>query len=304
MRALVTGGTGFIGSNLVSELINQGHEVVITGTESEQQNHHAFRGKMLHHGLIGIDWEAIGKIDVLFHQAAINDTQCTDRKEIFRANVESSRKLFDYAITHGCKHIVFASSTATYGNERAPYVEGITRQSPINPYAESKVEMEKIALDLARKHPHVVFVGLRYCNVFGPGENQKGKRATMIYQLARQMITGNPRIFKNGEQKRDYIYVRDVVKANILASIAKESCIVNCGSGKAISFNDIIKELNILLGLDRRPIYIDNPYGSNYQIHTECDMSLAKEKLGFLPEYTFEQGLKDYFESGFLVSDY
>jgi ADP-L-glycero-D-manno-heptose 6-epimerase len=300
MRALVTGGTGFIGSNIALELVKEGYDVVITGNESEQKLPD-FKGKILQPSFIGIDWEEIGQIDVLFHEAAINDTQFQDRKEIFRVNVESSKKLFEYAIEHGCKHIVFATSTATYGNEPAPYVEGKTKQLPLNPYAESKVEMEKIAMDLAKKNPQVIFVGLRYCNVYGPRENHKGKRATMIYQLAQQMIKGDPEIFKDGEQKRDYIYVKDVVRANILAAKVKESCIVNCGSGKATNFNNIIKELNKVLGLDRKPRYIDNPYGSNYQNYTECDMTLAKKKIGFASEYSFEKGLKDYFDSGFLV---
>ena len=98
-----------------------------------------------------------------------------------------------------------------------------------------------------------------------------------------------------------FTYVKDVVTANILASKAKESCIVNCGSGKAISFNQIVEQLNFVLGLNRKPEYIDNPFEGAYQNYTECDMSLAKEKLGFVPEYTFEKGLMDYYHSGFLI---
>jgi ADP-L-glycero-D-manno-heptose 6-epimerase len=299
MKALVTGGTGFIGSNIALELMKQGYEVIITGNDTEQKLP-GFKGKILHPSFIGIDWDAIGHVDVLFHEAAINDTQFMDRKEMLRANFESSKKLFDHVIEHGCKHIVFATSTATYGNEPAPYIEGKTKQIPFNPYSESKIEMEKYAMELAKKHSDVVLVGLRYCNVYGPRENHKGKRSTMIYQLAQQMKTGNPRIFSMGEQKRDYIYVKDAVRANLLAAKAKESCIVNCGSGKATTFNDIIKELNKVMKLNRKPEYIDNPYGKNYQSYTECDMTLAKKNIGFVPEYSFEQGLKDYFESGFL----
>jgi len=300
MKALVTGGTGFIGSNIVIELINQGYDVIITGNESEQKIPN-FKGKILHPSFIGIDWDTIGKIDVLFHHAAINDTQFMDRTEMFRANVESSKKLFEYVIKNGCKHIVFATSTATYGNEPAPYIEGKTKQIHLNPYSESKIEMEKIAMDLAKNHPEVKIVGLRYCNVYGPRENHKGKRSTMIYQLAQQMLHSNPKIFKYGEQKRDYAYIKDVVTANLLAAKAKQSCIVNCGSGKTTTFNDIIKELNKVMGLNRKPEYIDNPYGTNYQNHTECDMKLAKELIGFTPEYSFEKGLQDYYDSGFLI---
>lgn len=303
MKALVTGGTGFIGSNIAIELMNQGYDVIITGNDTEQKIPN-FKGKLLQPSFIGIDWDAIGKIDVLFHEAAINDTQFMDKSEMFRANVKSSKKLFEYVIKHGCKHIVFATSTATYGNQPAPYIEGKTKQKPLNPYSESKIKMEKIAMKLAKKHPDVKIVGLRYCNVYGPRENHKGKRSTMIYQLAQQMLQGNPKIFTDGEQKRDYIYVKDVVKANLLASKSEKSCIVNCGSGKATTFNDIIKELNKVMGTNRQPEFIDNPYGINYQSYTECDMTLAKELIGFIPDYTFEKGLDDYYHSGFLIKKY
>src|SRR5258708_37049858 len=111
----------------------------------------------------------------------------------------------------------------------------------------------------------------------------------MIYQLAQQMKKGNPRLFRGGEQKREHIYVKDVVKANMCAMNAKEGCIVNCGYGKAVSFNDLVKIFNSVMGLNRAPEYFENPLGNRYQSYTECDMSLAKEKLGFAPEYDIEK---------------
>ncbi|MBI2508206.1 NAD-dependent epimerase/dehydratase family protein [Candidatus Woesearchaeota archaeon] len=299
MRTLVTGGTGFIGSNIALELIKQGHEVLITGNDSEGQ----VKGvkKYLQPSFVGLDFDSIGKIDILFHQAAINNTTNLDRTEMFRANVDSSKKLFEYVIKNGCKQIVYASSTAIYGNSPAPYKENETELDPLNPYAESKIALENVAKDLNEKHPEVIFVGLRYCNVYGPGENIKGKRATMIYQLAQQILKGSPKIFRHGEQKRDYIYVKDVVKANLLAAKAKESCVVNCGFGKATTFNDLIKILNEVLNLNRKTEYIENPYVGRYQDYTQCDMSLAKERLNFVPEFDIEKGIRDYYESGNLV---
>lgn len=299
MKILVTGGTGLIGSNVALELIKQGYDVIITGTDSERQ----IKGikKYLQSSFIGLDFDSIGKIDILFHQAAINDTTNMDKKEMFRANVDSSKTLFEHVIKKGCNKIVYASSTAIYGNSQAPYKENETKLNPLNPYAESKIALERVAKELNEKYFDVVFVGLRYCNVYGPGENFKGKRATMIYQLAQQMLKGNPKIFRDGEQKRDYIYVKDVIKANLLAAKAKESCVVNCGYGKAITFNDLIKILNNLLGTNRKPVYIDNPHIKKYQDYTECDMSLAKEKINFEPEFGIEKGIKDYYDSGFLV---
>ena len=300
MKCLVTGGTGFIGSNLAIALIEQGHEVILTGHTAEQKIP-GFKGKILYPSFIGIDWDAIGHVDVLFHQAAIADTTVLDLNEQIRANVESTKALFKYVVDHGCKHIVYASSTAVYGNEPAPYIESKTPHVPLNQYGISKMYQDEFTMAFAKQHPDVTIVGLRYCNVYGPREAHKGKMANIIYQFAQQMLTGNPRCFKSGEKKRDHIYIKDVVRANLLAAKATESCIVNCGAGVAVTFNEIIRILNKLMGTNRTPEYIDNPHAARFQVHTECDMNLAKQKIGFVPEYSIEAGLQDYYNSGFLV---
>jgi ADP-L-glycero-D-manno-heptose 6-epimerase len=298
MRILVTGGTGFIGSNLVLRLLEQGHDVLITGHDAEQKIPN-FRGKYLQPGLLGIDWEAIGQIDVLYHQAAINDTTLLDEREMIRANAEAAKELFRRVADAGCRKIVYASSTAIYGDAPAPYREdGPAR--PLNPYARSKKALEEWATRFAGEHPQVTMVGLRYCNVYGPRENHKGPRASMIYQLARQMRTGNPRLFRNGEQRRDYLYVEDAVRANLLAAEAHASAIVNCGSGQAVTFNQLVEILNQTLGVERQPEYIENPYADRYQSHTECDMTLAQRLLEFSPEWDIHKGIEKYARSGFL----
>ena len=278
-------------------LLENKHEVFVTGIEGEQelpiQEQRRFAALE--------EVEASGeRFDVVFHQAANNDTTLLDSKKMFKENVDFSKRLFNLVIANNCKRIVFASSTAIYGDAPAPYTED-GPINPLNPYAESKKQVEDLAMALAKERPDVVFVGLRYCNVYGPRESHKGKRASMIYQLAQQMLKGNPRIFKCGEQKRDYIYVKDVVAANMRAAEAKESCVVNCGLGKATSFNELIRLLNKVLGKNSVPEYIENPYAVRYQNHTECDMQLAREKLGFVPQVTVEQGIEYYHRSGHLT---
>lgn len=300
MRTLVTGGTGFVGSNLVIALLQRGHEVLITGHDAEQTIP-GFDNKYLQPSFLDLDREAIGNIDILFHQAAINDTTLLDRCLMFRTNVDAAKELFRYAGERGCRRIVYASSTAVYGDVKPPYRED-GPVHPLNPYAESKLTLDEFAMEFARLHPEILVVGLRYCNVYGPRENHKGKRASMIYQLAQQIVKGNPRIFKYGEQKRDYVYVADVVRANILAAAAKESGIYNCAYGKATTFNDLIKILCRVLNMKRETEYVDNPYAAVYQSHTECDMARVREKLGFVPEYDIEQGIAEYYRSGFLVT--
>jgi ADP-L-glycero-D-manno-heptose 6-epimerase len=298
MKILVTGGTGFIGSNLVLRLMQDGHDLIITGSDAEQQIP-GFHGKYLQPGLLGIDWEAIGRVDILYHQAAINDTTLLDEREMLRANVDAAKELFRRAVAAGCRRIVYATSTAIYGDAPAPYKES-TPLRPLNPYGLSKKILEDFATQFAADHPKTTVVGLRYCNVYGPRENHKGKRASMVFQLAQQMRHRNPRLFEFGEQKRDYIYVEDVVRANLLAAEATASCIVNCGFGQAVSFNQLVDLLNPVLGVNRRPQYFPNPYADRYQSHTECDMTLAREKLGFVPQVDIKTGLERYRQSGFL----
>lgn len=285
-----------MGSNLVLNLIKEGHEVLITGHDAENKIPD-FKGKYLQPSFLGIDWDEIGKVDLVFHEAAINDTTLTDRKEMMRANLDSSKELFERVKKNGCKRIVYASSTAVYGDAPAPFKEnGILK--PLNVYGESKKLLDEFAMDFAQKNPDVIIIGLRYCNVYGPGEKHKGKRASMIYQLAEQMKNGDPRLFEWGEQKRDWVYVKDVVEANLLASEGQESAVVNCGYGQAVSFNDIVAILNKTLGTDKKPIYFKNPFEAAYQNHTVCDMNLAAEKIGFHPKFDIEKGIEDYFNSG------
>lgn len=299
MRALVTGGTGFIGSNIALALLAQGEDVIVTGSLHEQHIPE-LSGKILYTGIIGIDWDAVGALDVVFHQGALSDTRILDTREMQRANVETTKAVFEQSYARGARTFVYASSTAVYGDVPPPYRESGTL-NPLNPYAHAKHAQDIYAMQFADEHPDVRVVGLRYSNVYGPRENHKGSTATLIYQCANIMRTKNPTLFKHGEQKRDYIYVKDVVRANLSACSAKMNCIVNCGSGTATSFNRVVEILNSVLGVSRIPDYIDNPYEGRYQSYTECDMSYAEECLGCIPHYSIEDGIRDYYESGFLL---
>lgn len=299
MRVLVTGGTGFIGSNLALALRDLGHDVWMTGTSGEQDLP-GLRDRTLPREFWRLDWSTLGPIDVVFHLAAINDTTLTDRGEMFRVNVDAALQLFGEAVAHGCRRIVYASSCSVYGNLPAPYREdGPVR--PLNVYAESKLALDERARAFARAHQGVAVVGLRYSNIYGPRERHKGKRATMITQLAEQMLRGNPKLFKWGEQKRDYLPVSEAVRATLLAAAATESGVVNCGSGTATSFNELVGVLNEVLGLHRTPEYINNPHNGRYQDYTECDMTRARQAIGFVPAVGIRDGIRAYAESGMLL---
>ena len=137
-------------------------------------------------------------------------------------------------------------------------------------------------------------IGLRYFNVYGPREAHKGVPASMVFHLSQQIKAGQrPRIFKHGEQKRDFVYVKDIVEGSILALEAGKSGIYNLGCGQARSFNDLVDVLNKCLGTNFEPDYIDNPH-AHYQDFTEADLDRVRSALGYQPQFPLEDGVRDY----------
>src|SRR3989344_363682 len=291
MRVLVTGGAGFIGSNLALTLQEQGHDVTVlddflVGTRNNLQG---FEGTVINGDVRTFDWATI-KADVIFNQAAITDTTVKDEQLMFSTNVEALKRLLDHCSERDVQ-LVYASSAAVYGNIPGPQRESDAGQ-PNNLYGISKWKGDLLAQTYFDR---VTVTGLRYFNVFGPREAVKGNMASMIYQLYRQMAAGRrPRIFKWGEQKRDHIYVKDAVSANLAAWKARRSCIVNVGTGQATTFNTIVAELNNALGTSLEPDYFDNPYASAYQDFTQADLTNAKKLIAYEPRWTFGDGVQDY----------
>ncbi len=291
MKVLVTGGAGFIGSNLCLELKKLGYEVTIVDdfSSGNKENIKEFKGKLIEAD-VSRDFNVEGEFDIIFHEASITDTTFEDDNEMIRQNVEGFKNIIEIAKRNNAK-LIYASSAGTYGNGPVPMKEE-QEPEPLNAYAKSKLDMDKIAMQLFDKM-HIV--GLRYFNVFGPREASKGKSASMIYQLGKRMKQGiQPRIFKMGEQVRDHIYVKDVVDATIRAIDAKKSGIYNVGTGVATSFNELIVALNEVLGTNFEPEYFDNPYTEVYQNNTQADPKNAEEFLGFKASFSVKQGIFDY----------
>ncbi len=296
---LVTGGAGFIGSNLtlaLQELHPAARIVVVDDFRSgDFKNLRGYRGDFVAADVSRLDWSAQfrGRVfDAIFHEASITDTTVHDQLLQTHDNVEGFRRLLDFAVVSRTP-VVYASSAATYGIGTARMREDQT-PAPANVYAFSKVQLDNLARDYAAAIPDFRVVGVRYFNVYGPNEAHKRAAASMIYQLYLQMKAGKcPRVFRAGEQKRDFVYVKDVVALTIRALTAPGSGVYNCGSGCAFSFNEIIAELNRGLDASLEPEYFENPY-SFYQPHTEADMNKAKAELGFTPQYPPAAGIADY----------
>jgi len=295
VKALVTGGAGFIGSNLAARLWRDQWKVVVVDNflSGTRANLDGFQGKVIEGDIRNLPALLGGFCpDVIFHQAAITDTTVLAEQEQFGVNVQGSRIVFDVAVSSRAR-VVYASSAGVYGDGTVPMSES-QGPRPLNAYARSKVAVERMAAEYARDKG-LVAVGLRYFNVYGPHEHAKKAAASMIWQLALQMARGQrPRVFKWGEQVRDQVYVDDVVAANLCAVEMRESDVYNVGTGHAVSFNEIISELNKTLGRAYEPDYFDNPYGF-YQNNTRAEMTKTHDQLGFRAKFDLAAGLQDYF---------
>jgi len=190
--------------------------------------------------------------------------------------------------------LVYASSAAVYGNSKPPQTNG--NESPENPYGFSKYTMDQIAFRHSRKNPKLRVVGLRFFNVYGPREFYKGKTSSMVLQLGHQILGGKaPRLFENSEHiYRDFIFIDDVIQANIKACISEKNGTYNVGTGIPRSFQDIANILQIELNTDLGTEYIPNPYKNGYQIHTQANIVSSIEDLGFSPKVSLEEGIKRY----------
>ncbi|OHE03404.1 MAG: ADP-glyceromanno-heptose 6-epimerase [Sulfurimonas sp. RIFOXYD12_FULL_33_39] len=309
---LITGGAGFIGSNLAFYFQENHPEAKIVVLDSFRSKETLSNGNLKSFGhfknIIGFKGEVISgnindkelllslelnyKFDYIFHEAAISDTTALEQDLMIRTNVNAYKDLLELAIKHGA-NMIYASSAATYGSAASP--QRVGRESPQNVYGFSKLCMDNLSREYM-KESDISIVGLRYFNVYGPREYFKNTTASMILQFGHQLLAGkNPRLFEHSDKiLRDFIYIEDIIQANIKAMNPKESGIFNVGTGKARSFQDIVDILQKELGTSLTCEYIPNPYIGSYQFHTEADIESTKEILGYEPRFEMEDGIKAY----------
>ncbi len=318
MKALVTGAAGFIGSHIVEGLLEAGHEVRVLDNLST--------GKMENLKSLGAgkwevgkdfefieadirDFDSVAKamkgVDKVTHQAALGSVPRSVEDPITtnQVNANGTLNIFIAAKEAGIKRVVYASSSALYGDsEILPKKEG-SEGSPLSPYALTKQINEyygKLVQDLYG----VQTIGLRYFNVFGPRQDPDSQYAAAIPKFITALLKGHkPVIYGDGEQTRDFTYVKDVVTANLLALNAPlETCGigVNIGRGGQYSLLELLSYLNSILGTNIEPIF-DPPRPGDVK-HSKADISLARQSLGFEPKYDLKSGLieaMDWYKANF-----
>ena len=308
---LITGGAGFIGSNLAfyfQENYPDSHVVIFDCFRSEETFSNGNLKSFGHYkNLIGFTGDIICgninsktdlalldgyKFDYIFHQAAISDTRVYDQEIIMQTNVNSFYDFLELA-KRTYATLVYASSAATYGSLPSPQTVG--KEHPENPYGYSKYAMDQIAYRYIKENPEMTIVGLKFFNVYGAREFYKNTTSSMVIQLGHQILSGKtPRLFDGSDKiLRDFINIEDVIQANIKACNPKQNGVYNVGTGKPRSFQDIADILQQELGTNLGTEYFTNPY-DGYQMHTQADISESEKYLGYQPKITLEQGIKDY----------
>jgi len=308
---VVTGAAGFIGSYLIGTLNQQNFNAIVAvdefNTDIKNVN---LDGKRV---ISKIDrdeffsWldENQSQVEFIFHIGARTDTAEFNKDILWKLNTDYSRKIWikcvDYQIP-----LVYASSAATYGLGELGYDDNediIPKLKPLNPYGESKNEFDIWALEQDQKP--FFWVGLKFFNVFGPGEDHKNRMASVVWQAFHQIKeTGELKLFrshnpeyKDGEQRRDFVYVEDV--ANVMLFMMhhrRNSGIYNLGSGKARTFLDLSRATFKAMSAKERIVFIDTPKDirEKYQYFTEANMAKLRS-IGFKERFhTLEEGVNEY----------
>ena len=318
---VVTGAAGFIGSCMAGYLNEQGFENLILVDEFDEDekelNLHEKKYAVRIERENFFDWLDIEKPDIkfVFHLGARTDTTEFDYAIHQHLNVDYSQKIWNYCTKHNIP-LVYASSAATYGSGELGYADDheiIERLQPLNPYGISKNEFDKWALQQESKPPF--WAGLKFFNVYGPNEYHKARMASMIFHGFHQIKqNGFVKLFKSykkdfndGEQLRDFIYVKDVIKVCYwFMEIGQQTTdnrqqivpngIYNVGTGKARSFKDLVKATFDALEINPEIKYIDMPEDirDKYQYFTEAKMEKIRLAGYTSPLYILEEGIADY----------
>ena len=300
-RYVVTGGAGFIGSHIVEELLLRNEKVAIIDNFStgKPENVKPFEGKA---EIIDTDLadaknlaQIIKDADYVIHQAAIPSVpkSIIDPVKSHHANVNGTLQLLVACREAGVKRVVYASSSSLYGDSPTlPKHEGMM-PNPLSPYGAQKLFAEMYCQVFTKAYG-LETVSLRYFNVFGPRQDATSQYSGVLALFIPAVLQGRrPTIYGDGEQSRDFTYVKNVVEANLLACKAPGvgGQVFNVACGDRITVNSMLQQINKITGKDISPVYAEARAGDIK--HSQADVRLAKERIGYHAKVSFEEGLRN-----------
>lgn len=304
-KVLVTGGAGFIGSNLVEALVDGGHDVTVLDDFSmgRKENLASVSGKVrVFKGDIR-DANLVGKltkgVDFVFNQAAASSSPMFKERpqECMDININGFINVLRASKENGVRRVIYASTSSIYANNTPPLKEDM-KVVPPNLYSVTKLANEQTAA-IFNRDSEIETVGLRYMSVYGPHEEAKSQFANLASQFLWALKKGEqPVIYGDGRQTRDFTYVKDVVKANVLAMTTKKKMnaeVLNVGSGKATDLNKLVSMICMLLGKKIKPTYVRIPefFRKNYIATQLADLAKIEKVLGYKPQYNLERGIAE-----------
>ncbi|QCJ48318.1 NAD(P)-dependent oxidoreductase [Haloprofundus sp. MHR1] len=292
-RVLVTGGAGFIGSNLANHLAVDNDVVAVDdlylGTPENLTDAVEFvEGSVL-------DDDLPTDVDVVFHLAALSSYAMHEEnpRRGARVNVEGFVNTVDQARQDGCDTVVYASTSSIYGSRTEPSPESMAVEARTG-YEASKLARERYA-EYFHNHYELSLAGMRFFSVyqgFGGAEEHKGQYANTVAQFAHKIANGErPELFGDGSQTRDFTHVDDIVRGLELAADHRLQGTYNLGTGESYDFNEMVAMINEVLGTDVEPEYVENPLDV-YVHDTMADASKMREETGWEPTIGFEEGVR------------
>ena len=298
-RVLVTGGAGFIGSNLANHLVDRNQVIALDdcslGTPENLDDDVDFReASVLEEGLPT-------DVDVIFHLAALSSYAMHEEEPCtgVRVNVEGFVNVLEQARQDGCDTVVYASTSSIYGDRTEPSPESMAVEAN-TAYEASKLARERYGEYFAN-HYGMNTAGLRFFSVYqgyGGAEGHKGEYANIIAQFADDIANGeSPVIYGDGSQTRDFTHVSDVVRAIEMVADERLTGVYNVGTGDRYDFETVVAMINEKLGMDVEPEYIENPIPKEVYVHDTCaDASKLQVATGWAPEIDFEEGIRRVIE--------
>jgi UDP-glucose 4-epimerase len=301
VRAVVTGGAGFIGSHIVDALLARGDEVLVLDDFSSGKRENVPAGARVHEGDIRRDTDRAfdeGRPEVAFHLAAQKDVRASVERPDYDAdiNIVGTLHVLEAARRHGTKIVFSSTGGAIYGECEGPAGEDHPRQ-PLSPYGVSKLAGEEYIAAWNRLYGGG-HVSLRLGNVYGPRQDPHGEAGVVAIFMSLLRDGGTPKIFGDGTQTRDYVHVADVVAAT-LAAVARDGGVFNVGTGTETSVLDLYERIQRVAGVERAAEFA--PARAGELQRSVLDVSLAKRELGWEPKRPLDDGLAEtwsWFASG------